>query len=268
MGCAQSAEERAAAARSRLIERNLKEDGLQAAKDIKLLLLGNEIDSSRIFEITAFRLAAALPSREEMKLIANFLFSFSQHRRWWVRQKHNCQADEVSSTYCATIPDTRHLIILIAFRIIHESGFTSEDFKQYRPVVYSNTIQSLVAILRAMPNLNISFGSEREVIESRTKLCDFKAEYDEKSKINFPTPSIDFQISGNRKKNIFRKIMFSKFLGFSPYMALTTLPGLFHMIIHISTPFSFAVNFSATPKWCSTLFSECTTQNHFRKICC
>lgn len=40
MGCAQSAEERAAAARSRLIERNLKEDGLQAAKDIKLLLLG------------------------------------------------------------------------------------------------------------------------------------------------------------------------------------------------------------------------------------
>lgn len=40
MGCAQSAEERAAAARSRLIERNLKEDGIQAAKEIKLLLLG------------------------------------------------------------------------------------------------------------------------------------------------------------------------------------------------------------------------------------
>jgi hypothetical protein len=40
MGCAQSAEERAAAARSRLIERNLKEDGIQMAKDIKLLLLG------------------------------------------------------------------------------------------------------------------------------------------------------------------------------------------------------------------------------------
>merc|ERR1712048_1407349 len=48
-------------------------------------------------------------------------------------------------------------------KIIHESGFTSEDFKQYRPVVYSNTIQSLVAILRAMPNLNITFSNnERE----------------------------------------------------------------------------------------------------------
>lgn len=40
MGCAQSAEERAAIARSKLIEKNLKEDGIQAAKDIKLLLLG------------------------------------------------------------------------------------------------------------------------------------------------------------------------------------------------------------------------------------
>lgn len=35
-----SAEERAAQARSKQIEKNLKEDGIQAAKDIKLLLLG------------------------------------------------------------------------------------------------------------------------------------------------------------------------------------------------------------------------------------
>lgn len=40
MGCAMSAEERAALARSKQIEKNLKEDGIQAAKDIKLLLLG------------------------------------------------------------------------------------------------------------------------------------------------------------------------------------------------------------------------------------
>ena len=51
-------------------------------------------------------------------------------------------------------------------KIIHESGFTTEDFKQYRPVVYSNTIQSLVAILRAMPNLGIVFNNtDREVSE-------------------------------------------------------------------------------------------------------
>jgi hypothetical protein len=40
MGCGHSAEERAALLRSKQIEKNLKEDGLQAAKDIKLLLLG------------------------------------------------------------------------------------------------------------------------------------------------------------------------------------------------------------------------------------
>ena len=57
-----------------------------------------------------------------------------------------------------------HALCFLGYRIIHESGFTSEDFKQYRPVVYSNTIQSLVAILRAMPNLGIAFSHEdREV---------------------------------------------------------------------------------------------------------
>uniref|UniRef100_A0A3B3UK33 Uncharacterized protein n=1 Tax=Poecilia latipinna TaxID=48699 RepID=A0A3B3UK33_9TELE len=40
MGCTLSAEERAALDRSKAIEKNLKEDGLVAAKDVKLLLLG------------------------------------------------------------------------------------------------------------------------------------------------------------------------------------------------------------------------------------
>ena len=49
-------------------------------------------------------------------------------------------------------------------RIIHEGGFTSEDNKQFKPVVYSNTIQSLVAIIRAMSSLCINFSDkDREV---------------------------------------------------------------------------------------------------------
>jgi guanine nucleotide-binding protein G(o) subunit alpha len=48
-------------------------------------------------------------------------------------------------------------------RIIHQHGYTKEEFVQYRPVVYSNTIQSLGAIIRAMNMLNIQFSSaERE----------------------------------------------------------------------------------------------------------
>ena len=39
-----SAEDRAALERSKAIEKNLKEDGIQAAKDIKLLLLGKHIE--------------------------------------------------------------------------------------------------------------------------------------------------------------------------------------------------------------------------------
>ncbi|KAK3697452.1 hypothetical protein RRG08_031216 [Elysia crispata] len=101
MGCTLSAEERAAMERSKAIEKNLKEDGMQAARDIKLLLLG--------------------------------------------------AGESGKST------------IVKQMKIIHDGGFTTEDNKQYKPVVYSNTIQSLVAIIRAMGTLSIPFGdSERE----------------------------------------------------------------------------------------------------------
>jgi guanine nucleotide-binding protein G(o) subunit alpha len=53
-------------------------------------------------------------------------------------------------------------------RIIHQHGYTREEFEQYRPVVYSNTIQSLGAIIRAMNMLNIQFASfEREADAQR-----------------------------------------------------------------------------------------------------
>jgi guanine nucleotide-binding protein G(o) subunit alpha len=122
-----SAEERAALARSKQIEKNLKEDGIQAAKDIKLLLLG--------------------------------------------------AGESGKST------------IVKQMKIIHDSGFTTEDFKQYKPVVYSNTIQSMVAILRAMPNLGISFGNnERE--------SDAKSVFDVVSRMEDTEPFSDELLSG------------------------------------------------------------------------
>lgn len=47
--------------------------------------------------------------------------------------------------------------IVKQMKIIHQDGYSKEDFVQYRPVVYSNTIQSLGAIIRAMNMLNIQF---------------------------------------------------------------------------------------------------------------
>jgi hypothetical protein len=45
-------------------------------------------------------------------------------------------------------------------RIIHEDGFSGDDVKQYKPVVYSNTIQSLAAVLRAMDSLGIEYADK------------------------------------------------------------------------------------------------------------
>lgn len=52
----------------------------------------------------------------------------------------------------------------ISHRIIHESGYSEDECIQYKPVVYSNTIQSMLAIIRAMGTLNIEFTNpERQV---------------------------------------------------------------------------------------------------------
>lgn len=49
------------------------------------------------------------------------------------------------------------LIFIFLFRIIHEAGYSEEECKQYKAVVYSNTIQSIIAIIRAMGRLKIDF---------------------------------------------------------------------------------------------------------------
>ncbi|XP_073706880.1 guanine nucleotide binding protein (G protein), alpha activating activity polypeptide O, a isoform X5 [Garra rufa] len=105
MGCTLSAEERAALDRSKAIEKNLKEDGITAAKDVKLLLLG--------------------------------------------------AGESGKST------------IVKQMKIIHEDGFSGDDVKQYKPVVYSNTIQSLAAIVRAMDTLGLEYGDKERKLTSR-----------------------------------------------------------------------------------------------------
>lgn len=47
--------------------------------------------------------------------------------------------------------------IVKQMKIIHETGYSDEERKAYRPVVYSNTIQSMMAIIRAMGQLKACF---------------------------------------------------------------------------------------------------------------
>lgn len=43
MGCTLSAEDKAAIERSKIIDRNLREDGEKASREVKLLLLGKRV---------------------------------------------------------------------------------------------------------------------------------------------------------------------------------------------------------------------------------
>ncbi|NXL68259.1 GNAI3 protein, partial [Chordeiles acutipennis] len=52
-------------------------------------------------------------------------------------------------------------------RIIHEDGYSEEECKQYKVVVYSNTIQSIIAIIRAMGRLKIDFGEVARADDAR-----------------------------------------------------------------------------------------------------
>lgn len=82
MGCTLSAEERAALERSKAIEKNLKEDGISAAKDVKLLLLGENPP-----------VPPSSPSSSFPALIPPHLSSNRSRR---VGEKHHREANEVS----------------------------------------------------------------------------------------------------------------------------------------------------------------------------
>ncbi|TGZ71941.1 hypothetical protein CRM22_002366 [Opisthorchis felineus] len=57
--------------------------------------------------------------------------------------------------------------ILKQMKIIHDSGYSKEERLQYRPIVYSNTAQSMMAIIRAMGHLYIDFGSKQSDEDAR-----------------------------------------------------------------------------------------------------
>ncbi|XP_009862342.1 G protein alpha subunit Gi isoform X2 [Ciona intestinalis] len=57
--------------------------------------------------------------------------------------------------------------IVKQMKIIHEDGYSEEECLQYKAVVYSNTLQSLITIVRAMGNLKIDFGSSDRADDAR-----------------------------------------------------------------------------------------------------
>ncbi|KFZ67852.1 Guanine nucleotide-binding protein G(t) subunit alpha-3, partial [Podiceps cristatus] len=60
--------------------------------------------------------------------------------------------------------------IVKQMKIIHKDGFTYQERMEFRPVVYSNTVQSILSIVKAMTKLGISYENPAR-IEDERKLC-------------------------------------------------------------------------------------------------
>lgn len=57
--------------------------------------------------------------------------------------------------------------IVKQIKIIHGNGYSKEECIQHRPVVYSNTIQSLIAIIKAMSQFNITFKNAARIEDAK-----------------------------------------------------------------------------------------------------
>jgi hypothetical protein len=52
----------------------------------------------------------------------------------------------------------------LGYRIIHQDGYSLEECLEFIAIIYGNTLQSILAIVRAMTTLNIQYGdSARQV---------------------------------------------------------------------------------------------------------
>jgi len=57
--------------------------------------------------------------------------------------------------------------IVKQMKIIHEDGYSKDECLQYKAVVYSNTLQSLITIVKAMGKLKIEFGAPERADDAR-----------------------------------------------------------------------------------------------------
>ncbi|XP_015732162.1 guanine nucleotide-binding protein G(t) subunit alpha-3-like [Coturnix japonica] len=68
--------------------------------------------------------------------------------------------------------------IVKQMKIIHKDGFTYQERMEFRPIIYSNTVQSILSIVKAMTKLGISYENPAR-IEDEKKLCDMETNLDD-----------------------------------------------------------------------------------------
>ena len=57
--------------------------------------------------------------------------------------------------------------IVKQLRIIHDHGFSAEEYSQYKPIVFRNSIYSVLTIIRAMDKLRIDFETEERLMDAK-----------------------------------------------------------------------------------------------------
>jgi uncharacterized protein with PQ loop repeat len=55
-------------------------------------------------------------------------------------------------------------VLIFSFRIIHDNGFSPEDYFYYKPLIHSNIITCMMQIIRGMDKLKIEFEDERRLV--------------------------------------------------------------------------------------------------------
>ncbi|XP_044279086.1 guanine nucleotide-binding protein G(t) subunit alpha-3 isoform X3 [Varanus komodoensis] len=61
--------------------------------------------------------------------------------------------------------------IVKQMKIIHKDGYTDQECREYRSVIYSNTLQSILAIVKAMSTLGIDYGNAQSKEDERLLLA-------------------------------------------------------------------------------------------------
>lgn len=71
----------------------------------------------------------------------------------------------------------KSFVFYFCTRIIHKDGFTYQERMEFRPVIYSNTVQSILSIVKAMTKLGISYENPARMVSMTPFLLKWASEY-------------------------------------------------------------------------------------------
>ncbi|KFO18569.1 Guanine nucleotide-binding protein G(t) subunit alpha-1 [Fukomys damarensis] len=157
MGAGASAEEK----HSKELEKKLKEDAEKDARTVKLLLLG-----SLMLQPWSDKTGAHLMllSVEESHISPRSRGPL-EPRRAAVALRSEVSVGALASLSGAG--ESGKSTIVKQMKIIHQDGYSLEECLEFIAIIYGNTLQSILAIVRAMTTLNIQYGDSARQDDAR-----------------------------------------------------------------------------------------------------